>query len=125
MATKAGVPIVPITITGAYETYPSSAILPLLPNGDNLKVHIHPMINGEGKTEAEIEEQLELEKCSSSDHNDSLNYPGTDVPASPSVRLGGTNYSSKLKSAIRTSFCTQSVLTPLVISCTLQWDLAA
>ena len=56
MATKAGVPIVPITITGAYETYPSSAILPLLPNGDNLKVHIHPMIHGEGKTEAEIEE---------------------------------------------------------------------
>ena len=56
MATKAGVPIVPITITGAYETYPSSAILPLLPNGENLKVHIHPMINGEGKTEAEIEE---------------------------------------------------------------------
>ena len=43
-------------------------------------------------TEAEIEEQLELEKCSSSDYNDSINYPvtlGTDVPASPSVRLSG------------------------------------
>lgn len=56
MATKAGVPIVPITITGAYETYPSSAILPLLPNGENLKVHIHPMIQTDGKTEAELEE---------------------------------------------------------------------
>ena len=53
---KAGVPIVPITITGAYETYPSSTILPLLPNTDNLKVHIHPMIECEGKTDAEIEE---------------------------------------------------------------------
>ena len=42
--------------------------------------------------EAEIEEQLELEKCSSSDFNDSVNYPlalGSDAPASPSVRLSG------------------------------------
>ena len=55
MATKAGVPIVPITICGAYETYPSSAILPILPNGENLKVHIHPIIQSGGKTEEELE----------------------------------------------------------------------
>ena len=55
MATKAGVPIVPITICGAYETYPSSAILPILPNGENLKVHVHPVIQTDGKTEEELE----------------------------------------------------------------------
>ena len=55
MATKAGVPIVPITICGAFETYPSSAILPILPNGENLKVHIHLKIHSEGKTEDELE----------------------------------------------------------------------
>ncbi|KAL3903593.1 MAG: hypothetical protein SGPRY_011615 [Prymnesium sp.] len=38
MAVKAEVPIVPISITGAYETYPPSAILPVLPNSKNLKV---------------------------------------------------------------------------------------
>lgn len=55
MAIKAGVPIVPISICGAYETYPSAAILPLLPNGENLKIHIHPMIQVDGKAEAELE----------------------------------------------------------------------
>jgi len=55
MATKAGVPIVPITIVGAYETYPSAAILPLSPNGDNLKVYIHPQVEIDGKTEVELE----------------------------------------------------------------------
>eukprot|EP00966_Prymnesium_polylepis_P105085 2433855-Prymnesium_polylepis.1 len=38
MALKANVPIVPISIRGAFDTYPSSAILPLLPNSDNLQV---------------------------------------------------------------------------------------
>jgi len=56
MAVKAGVPIVPISINGAFETYPSSAILPLLPNSENLKVVVHPPIDIEGKTEAELSE---------------------------------------------------------------------
>lgn len=38
MALKADVPIVPISISGAFDTYPPSAILPLLPNSANLKV---------------------------------------------------------------------------------------
>jgi len=56
MAVKANVPIVPISISGAFETYPSSAILPLLPNGENLKVTVHPPISVDGKTEDEIAE---------------------------------------------------------------------
>ena len=44
MAVKSGVPIVPISISGAYETYPSNAILPLLPNGKNLKVRNEPPV---------------------------------------------------------------------------------
>ena len=78
MATKAGVPIVPITVCGTYYTYPSQAILPLRPNpvDDNwlhaalleqgivpagaaeeaLEVHIHPQISSDGRTEAELEE---------------------------------------------------------------------
>ena len=39
MALKANVPIVPISIRGAFDTYPPSAILPLLPNSDNLQAH--------------------------------------------------------------------------------------
>lgn len=56
MAVKAGVPIVPISISGAYETYPSSAALPLLPNSENLKVVIHPPIAVDGKSEEELSE---------------------------------------------------------------------
>lgn len=55
MATKAGVPIVPISIVGAYETYPPNAVLPILPNGDNIQIHIHPMVNSLGRTEEELE----------------------------------------------------------------------
>ena len=39
---KAGVPIVPISVVGTFETYPPAAALPILPNGENLRVHIHP-----------------------------------------------------------------------------------
>eukprot|EP00316_Scyphosphaera_apsteinii_P005100 CAMPEP_0119311620 /NCGR_PEP_ID=MMETSP1333-20130426/23150_1 /TAXON_ID=418940 /ORGANISM="Scyphosphaera apsteinii, Strain RCC1455" /LENGTH=285 /DNA_ID=CAMNT_0007316047 /DNA_START=139 /DNA_END=996 /DNA_ORIENTATION=+ len=56
MATKAGVPIVPLSICGTFSTYPSSAILPLLPNSKNLAVHVHPPIDSNGKTEEELEE---------------------------------------------------------------------
>ena len=69
-----GVPIVPITVCGTYNTYLSQAILPLRPNpvDDNwlhaaleqgivpagaaeeaLEVHIHPQISSDGRTEAE------------------------------------------------------------------------
>jgi len=54
MALKANVPIVPISISGAYETYPSNAILPLKPNSKELKVTVHPPIAVEGKTEEEL-----------------------------------------------------------------------
>jgi len=56
MALKANVPIVPISIRGAFDTYPSSAILPLLPNSDNLQVIVHPQINVDGKEETELAE---------------------------------------------------------------------
>jgi len=56
MATKADVPIVPISIVGAYATYPSNAILPLLPNSKQMELHIHPAIQSSGKTEQELEE---------------------------------------------------------------------
>lgn len=55
MATKANVPIIPISIVGAYETYPSEALLPLAPNGKNIQVHIHPRIELKGRSEDELE----------------------------------------------------------------------
>jgi len=56
MAVKANVPIVPISISGAFETYPPSAILPLLPNSERLKVTVHPQISVADRTEEEIAE---------------------------------------------------------------------
>ena len=58
MAMKAGVPIVPISLVGTFDTYPPSAVLPLLPNGDKLSVHIHPPLHtDQGLSEAELEER--------------------------------------------------------------------
>ena len=65
MATKTGVPIVPITICGAYRTYPSSAILPLAPNSAELEVIIHPMVHVEGHTEEELSLLTRAAICSS------------------------------------------------------------
>jgi len=56
MAMKAGVPIVPISVVGTFETYPPAAALPILPNGENLRVHIHPQVHLEDRTEAELEQ---------------------------------------------------------------------
>lgn len=55
MATKTNVPIIPITIVGAYPTYPPEALLPLAPNGANIQVHVHPLISTAGRSEEELE----------------------------------------------------------------------
>lgn len=55
MATKTGVPILPVTIVNAFAPYPPNALLPIYPAKD-MEIHFHPMIDPEGKTEAELEE---------------------------------------------------------------------
>ena len=47
-----------VGIVGAYGTYPSNAILPLLPNSKQMELHIHPVIESAGKTEQELEASL-------------------------------------------------------------------
>lgn len=55
MATKTGVPILPISLVGTFDPYPPWALLPIRPT-DEMEVHFHPLISTDGKTEAELEE---------------------------------------------------------------------
>lgn len=55
MALKTGVPILPVSIVGAFKPYPPNALLPIYKTTD-MEVHFHPKIEVEGKTEAELEE---------------------------------------------------------------------
>jgi len=54
MAIKTGVPVLPVSIVNAFAPYPPNALLPIRQAGD-MEMHFHPMIESEGKTEAELE----------------------------------------------------------------------
>lgn len=55
MATKTKVPIVPISIVGAFSTFPPEALMPYGPKGKDLAVHFHPPIETDGRTDEELE----------------------------------------------------------------------
>ncbi len=56
MATKAGVPIIPITISHAHAVMPSVSLFPVQPGRGKLHLHVHPAIDSAGRTEAELQE---------------------------------------------------------------------
>ena len=56
MATKTGCPIVPISIVGAFSTFPPEALMPYGPKGKDLAIHFHPPIDTAGKTEEELQQ---------------------------------------------------------------------
>jgi len=56
MATKTQVPIVPISIVGAFSTFPPEALMPYGPKGRDLAVHFHPPIETAGRTDEELSE---------------------------------------------------------------------
>ena len=60
MATKTGRPIVPISIVGAFKTFPPEALMPYGPKGKDLEIHFHPPIDTTDKTEEEL---LELTRA--------------------------------------------------------------
>jgi 1-acyl-sn-glycerol-3-phosphate acyltransferase len=56
MATKTGVPIVPISISNTHAVMPKYSWLPVQPGSGKLHVHIHDPIYTDGKTEKELEQ---------------------------------------------------------------------
>jgi 1-acyl-sn-glycerol-3-phosphate acyltransferase len=56
MATKTGVPIVPITLAHTHAIMPSNSLFPVQSGAGKLHVHIHDPIDSEGKTDAELAE---------------------------------------------------------------------
>lgn len=54
MAVRAGVPIVPISISNTHAIYPSNALVPVQSGRGKLHVHVHAAISVEGKTEDEL-----------------------------------------------------------------------
>ncbi|GAX11235.1 1-acyl-sn-glycerol-3-phosphate acyltransferase [Fistulifera solaris] len=91
MATKAGVPIIPITISHAHAVMPSVSLFPVQPGRGKLHLHVHPAIDSAGRTEAELQElvraaflsqlpedQLPLNAASSDEPT------VVDLPATPS-----------------------------------------
>ena len=55
MATKANVPIVPVSIVNAFKPYPPNALLPIQKATD-MEIHFHAPISSANRTEAELEE---------------------------------------------------------------------
>jgi 1-acyl-sn-glycerol-3-phosphate acyltransferase len=56
MATKTGVPIVPITLSHTHAIMPSNSLFPVQSGAGKLHVHIHDPIDSAGKTDAELAE---------------------------------------------------------------------
>lgn len=55
IAVKTGVPIVPISLSHTHAIMPGTALVPVQPGGGKLHVHVHPAIEVEGKTDADLE----------------------------------------------------------------------
>jgi hypothetical protein len=45
---------VPISIVGAFSTFPPEALMPYGPKGKDLAVHFHPPIETDGRTDEEV-----------------------------------------------------------------------
>ncbi|GFH46995.1 1-acyl-sn-glycerol-3-phosphate acyltransferase [Chaetoceros tenuissimus] len=58
MAVKAGVPIVPISLSNTHAVMPSNALFPFQTGAGKLHVHVHEPIEVEGKSEAELAETV-------------------------------------------------------------------
>lgn len=54
MATKSGVPIVPISISNTHAVMPANSLMPFQSGAGKLHIHVHPEIDVEGKSEAEL-----------------------------------------------------------------------
>lgn len=54
IAKKAGVSIVPITLSHTHAVMPGDALFPVQPGAGKLHIHVHPAIEAEGKTEDEL-----------------------------------------------------------------------
>lgn len=60
MAVKAGVPIVPISISNAHAIMPSAALFPVQKGKGKLHIHVHPPISIEGKSENELADLVKV-----------------------------------------------------------------
>jgi len=56
MAVREKVPIIPISIANTHAVMPGNALFPVQPGKGKLHVHVHPKIETEGKSEAELAE---------------------------------------------------------------------
>lgn len=54
IAVKTGVPIVPISLSHTHAVMPSTSLFPVQPGSGKLHVHVHPAIEVEGKTDADL-----------------------------------------------------------------------
>jgi 1-acyl-sn-glycerol-3-phosphate acyltransferase len=58
MALRAGVPIVPISLSHTHAIMPPNALFPVQSGRNKLHVHVHPAICVQGKTEAELAQMV-------------------------------------------------------------------
>jgi len=61
LATKANVPIVPITLSNTHAVMPGFSYFPVQSGKDKIQVHIGKAIDAEGRSEAELEELVRQE----------------------------------------------------------------
>lgn len=54
MATKANVPIVPISLSHTHAVMPANSLFPVQPGNGKLHVHVHESIDPNGKTDDEL-----------------------------------------------------------------------
>ena len=58
MATKAKVPIVPLSIANAYAVMPAEGFVPIQTGKGKLRVYVHEPIEVDGKSEEQISEEV-------------------------------------------------------------------
>ena len=79
LATKAKVPIVPITLSNTHAVMPGYSYFPVQSGKGKIRVHVGRAIESEGRTEAELEELVRKEFLA--------HLPASQLPLDPATVL--------------------------------------
>lgn len=79
LATKAGVPIVPITLSNTHAVMPSFSYFPVQSGSGKIHIHVGEPIDSSGRTEVELEELVRAEFVA--------HLPPTQQPIQPVVKV--------------------------------------
>jgi 1-acyl-sn-glycerol-3-phosphate acyltransferase len=104
MAIKAGVPIVPISISNTHAIYPANSLMPVQNGKGKLHVHVHEPIEAVGRTDKELSELVRtalLSKMPLHQHPDPEPIVEMEKPDIVILEEGTTKASSKTTDVVK------------------------